>query len=355
MITANKTPFEQAAAYLTPFRKELAELPRSFTDTVSEIRLRAGQPVTLESSQNRKRLEKLVTVGQIAECVREFCGQSVHSYEKQFREGWLTLKGGHRAGFTGTAVLDSHGRVTAVKDVSSVNVRIARQYKGSADELFAAFTSFDTQGLLMIGKPLSAKTTVLRDLCRQLSRTSKVALIDERSEIAAVYKGTPTLDVGENTDVLDVFPKGEGIMAAMRNLSPEYLLCDEIGYEVREVAALANAGIKLILTAHAGSIEEARKSERITALLQSGGITHIALFGSDNNIGRLQRYERVHEFSANSANSANSGNSRGNRGGSGGGGGGRVFFSAPQKAGGNPPRFDANALRNVNPDSPQTT
>jgi stage III sporulation protein AA len=293
MVTVKKTPFEQAVAYLVGLR-ELSELPRHVTDEVCEIRLRAGQPVTLELCGGKRiRLNRNVSPATINECIREFCGQSVHSHERQFKEGWLTLCGGHRAGFTGTAVLRD-GKVENLRDVSSVNLRIAREHSGSADELYEKLP--ETASLLIIGKPLSAKTTVLRDLCRIISTKSKIALVDERGEIAAVHAGIPSLDVGANTDVLNGFPKDSGIMSALRNLSPEYIFCDEIAWEYDELAQVANSGVKLVLTAHAGSLHEAVNSPRIAKILDSKHITHIALLGHGKNIGKLEVFTHVEQL-----------------------------------------------------------
>jgi stage III sporulation protein AA len=323
MIKTKRTPFEQAAEYLGVLRPRLSALPRSITDTVREIRLRAGQPAVLElGAGKRMKLGEAVTAEQIGDCVREFCGHSVHSYEKQFREGWLTLRGGHRAGFTGTAVL-SGGAVGNLRDISSVNLRIARQYTGCADDLLMRLRSGAEEpvGLLIIGRPMSAKTTVLRDLCRQLSANHKISLIDERAEVAAVHNGVPALDVGENTDVLNNFPKAQGIMTALRSLSPEYVVCDEIGWEVGELTAVANSGVKLILTAHSGSLQQAYSSARINALLSAGGISHIALLGHGKNIGKVEFYGRNKHY--NGDFSRDSGDS-----------GGALLFLPPETAGG---------------------
>jgi len=323
MITAKKSPFEQAAGCLGALKPRFANLPRRLTDSVQEIRLRAGRPVTLECSADYSERRVVlpgaaVTPEEIAECMREFCGFSVHSCEKQLREGWITLAGGHRAGFCGTAVLNN-GEISSIRDVSSVNLRIARQFIGSADELYANMDGGVT-GLLIIGRPMSAKTTVLRDLCRLLSEKNKVALIDERGEIAAVHSGLPTLNVGDNTDVLDGFPKGSGIMTALRVLSPEYIICDEIGWEADEIAACSNGGVKLILTAHCGSAAEARGSKRIRTLINAGGISHTALLGYGKNIGKIEYYGSCAKI--------NGGGNRGNVG----DGGGAFFFLPPENA-----------------------
>ena len=325
MITAKKTPFEQAIGYLGSLRAGFDELPRYVTETVNEIRLRAGRPIMLECKDRRIKLTEVAKYEQINECVREFCGHSIHSFEKQFKEGWLTLEGGHRAGFTGTAVLNN-GKVENIRDVSSVNLRIARQYIGCAEDLYYRMSAdnSDFNGLLIIGKPMSAKTTILRDLCRLISIQNKVALIDERSEVAAMSGGIPALDVGENTDVLNNFPKGEGILTALRSLSPEYVVCDEIGRETVELAALTNSGVKMVLTAHSGSLSEAYSSERIKALLATGGISHIAVLGHGKNIGKVEFYGTNKQYENN-----NGGNRthNGDRGGS-------LFFLPIEKAGG---------------------
>ncbi|MCL2035830.1 MAG: hypothetical protein FWG83_00380 [Oscillospiraceae bacterium] len=332
MVTAKKTPFEQAAGKLGRLKQRFFALPRSVTDAVCEIRLRAGQPITLELG-NGKRIKvsnEVVTLEQISECLQEFCGHSIHSYEKQFKEGWLTIEGGHRAGFTGTAVMrDGCSGVDNVRDISSVNLRIARQFVGCAEDLYSriktdagANPDEDFTGLLIIGSPMSGKTTVLRDLCRLISGGHKVSLIDERSEIAAVHNGIPTLDIGENTDVLNNFPKSQGIMCALRSLSPEYVFCDEIGFEAAELTTLSNSGIKMVLTAHSGSLRQAYACVRIRQLLGVGGISHIALLGIGKNIGKVEFYgtnKHNHDFGGNSLNHNRDS-------------GGTLFFLPPENA-----------------------
>jgi stage III sporulation protein AA len=325
MITIKQSPFEQAVSYLKPLKAQFT-MPRHITDTVREVRLRAGQPVVLETNDGRIRLTESVSPEQLQECVREFCGYSIHSHEKQFREGWLTLRGGHRAGFTGTAVLGNreNERVENIRDISSVNLRIARQFIGCADDLYSRMLSDEGEltGLLIVGRPMSAKTTILRDLCRQISGKHKVALIDERGEVAAIHNSIPSLDVGENTDVLNNFPKGQGIMTALRSLSPEFVICDEIGWEVAELAALANSGVRMVMTAHSGGLKEAYSSARIRRLLSAGGISHIAVLGFGKNIGKVEFYGTNKHSSNNSSNPSDShGDSSG-----------AVFFLSPENA-----------------------
>ncbi|MCL2633889.1 MAG: hypothetical protein FWD34_05170 [Oscillospiraceae bacterium] len=336
MITAKKSPFEQAIGFLGGLKSKscFIELPRRITDNVQELRLRTGQPVTLECPDERIRIGASVTAEELAECVREFCGYSVHSCEKQFREGWLTLAGGHRAGFCGTAVIKNN-EVDTIRNISSVNLRIARQFIGCANELSSRMDG-SVSGLLIIGKPMSAKTTVLRDLCRTLSERHKIALIDERGELAAVYEGKASLDVGDNTDILDNFPKAQGIMTALRNLSPEFIICDEIGWETEELISCANSGVRIVMTAHCSSVGEAYTSRRIQSLLAYGGITHIALLGHGKNIGKIEFYGTNKYIENNhSSNFNNIGNN-----------GGALFFIPSENAGREASGTNANRIAN---------
>lgn len=241
---------------------------------ICEIRLRTGQPIVLETTRGRFLLDRKATPEEIADCIKSFCHYSLHSYERELREGFITLKGGHRAGFCGSAVL--HGdRIDMVKNISSINIRIAREIPGAAEPLEQTVFDSDFRGLLIVGKPMSGKTTVLRDLCRIIGNSRKLAVIDTRSEIAATYNGVPQNDVGVHTDVLNGYPRSEGMEIAVRTLSPEYIACDEITGEHDFTTLCLGAGVKLIFTAHCGDIAQARS----TPLVKSGAISHIAFLG----------------------------------------------------------------------------
>ena len=241
---------------------------------VCEIRLRAGQPIVLETVRGRFSLDRKATPEEIAECIKSFCHYSLHSYERELREGFITLKGGHRAGFCGSAVLHDD-RIDTIKNISSINIRIAREITGTAEPLEQTVFSENFRGLLIAGRPMSGKTTVLRDLCRIIGNKYKLAVIDTRSEIAATYSGQPQNDIGVYTDVLNGYPRSEGIEIAVRTLSPEYIACDEITGETNFTDICLNSGVKLIFTAHCGSMAQAQN----IPLVKSGAISHIAFLG----------------------------------------------------------------------------
>ena len=202
----------------------------------------------------------------IAECFLELCRNSVHSFAREISEGYITLPGGHRVGFCGTAV-GQGGKLSTIKDISSLNIRFAREVRGCAGELCSRAFRDGLCSLVVCGKPLSGKTTILRDMARILGDTHRVAVVDTRGEISGVYEGVPALDIGENTDVLNGYSRADGIMCALRSLSPEVIICDEIGGDAEEIRQCMNCGVKLVVSAHAGSIPELMSRPALQGLL----------------------------------------------------------------------------------------
>ncbi len=273
MVSAAVSQNNSILSYLGSVGASIAKSKYRINE-MCEIRLRAGRQIALETVKGRVTLDKIVTAQDINECIKIFCIYSVHSYEKEIQNGYITLKGGHRAGFCGTAVIKD-GKLEGIKDISSINLRIAREVSGCGERLSEVVFSEDFHGLLIAGKPMSGKTTVLRDLCRIIGNKNKLAVIDSRGEIAAVYGGIPQNDIGTFTDVLNGYGKTEGIEIATRTLSPEYIACDEITGEEDSVKMCLNSGVKIIFTLHCGNIEQAKKSK--TA--KTGAISHIAFLG----------------------------------------------------------------------------
>lgn len=286
--------FYEAARLVPPFEGVLRTVPARIAEKACEIRLRTGRPVVVETPDERHILrDTIASSDELRACIKYFCDYSLYSAEREIADGRITLKGGHRAGFTGTAVIKC-GTVTAIKDISSINLRIAAEHKGIAEKLMS-LTAFerDMKGLLLLGAPMSAKTTMLRDYARLLSAFARTSVIDENGEIAAVYKGVAQNDIGLNCDVLDMFPKTEGIMRAVRLLSPEYLICDEVGAEYEQLADCAGKGVKLILSAHCGSMEEAADNRAVRALIDAGAVNYCALLGCGAEIGKVKGLWRV--------------------------------------------------------------
>lgn len=232
-----------------------ADLILYLTAETEEIRFRRNRPVIfLENGQ------ELVTPyrfdeKQMDDLVDQLTEGSLSSYFDTIRQGFITIKGGHRVGLSGTAVYEDN-RLTYLKDISSVNLRVAKEVIGAADELFQVVGHLDPlPGILMISPPGHGKTTLLRDFLRQLSEKRpgiRISLIDERGEIAATHHGTAQNNLGGRCDILNGYQKSDGIPMAIRSLSPNVIAVDEIGNREDESSLLTayHAGISVVATIH---------------------------------------------------------------------------------------------------------
>lgn len=208
---------------------------------------------------------------------------SLHSFQRELNAGFVTVRGGHRAGIAGTAATGD-GKVLSVTDIGSITLRVARQIKGVGEELCRMLFSSGIHSTLLVGAPASGKTTLLRDVTRCLSsgmsgQYCKVSLIDERGELAAVYRGMAQNDVGVMTDVFDGYPKGEGMAIALRSMTPGLLVIDEIATEqdAASIRQSLNAGVPVLATVHAKSMEELHRKKHISSLLAEGAFLNIVL------------------------------------------------------------------------------
>jgi len=198
------------------------------------------------ASESPVRHEELSAVLELA------TGGSVHSSAESIKNGFITVSGGHRIGLCGTAVVQNK-EISFIKDISSVSVRIAKEFTGIAEKLATELNMDGKFGnTLIISPPGYGKTTMLRDLIRVLSRDYRVAVADERGEIAAKYKGTPQFDIGKHTDVMEGVNKANAIMLVLRAMSPQIIAVDEITAQedIQAIEAAANCGVGLLATAH---------------------------------------------------------------------------------------------------------
>ncbi|MCM1487395.1 MAG: hypothetical protein NC203_03420 [Firmicutes bacterium] len=285
MVTASICENESILSYLGILGTVIGKSKFHLRD-ICEIRLRAGRPIVLETTRGRFALDRIASFDEINECMKGFCHYSMHSYEKEMREGYITLKGGHRAGFCGNAVIRDN-TLENVKDISSINLRIAREVMGCGEVLKETVFKSNFKGLIICGRPMSGKTTVLRDICRIIGNKSKLSVIDSRGEIAAVYGGIPQNDVGIFTDVLTGYEKEQGIEIAVRTLSPEYIACDEITGASSYAKLCSDSGARLLFTLHCSCINSAMECKAV----KSGVISHIALLG-----GKLGQIAEIAEI-----------------------------------------------------------
>ena len=281
----NKLNF--AADLLTPrVSAAVMSIPEIERQRINEIRLRLSKPLscTIFSKEyyvtptgrltNSPQDGIIISQEDIAVTYDKAFESSLHSYQKEIRQGYITTEGGNRVGFCGTAVLsnDRQSRVENVKHISSINIRIAREVIGCAESLYKRAFADGAVSLLIGGSPSSGKTTILRDLCRLCSRDYRVSLIDERNELSNSKNGIPCNDVGNKCDVFCGYTKYDAIMTAVKVMTPQILICDEIGSEddLRALRYAINSGVKLIATAHCSSLDELKKRPVVSKLIKNG-------------------------------------------------------------------------------------
>ena len=250
--------------------RDLFEGTEPERDGFTELRFRCNGPVTLLKGREEFFLHSqggltqktdsayCCSVNEIREMMEYISNFSVYAYEEELKQGFITIPGGHRVGLCGKVVL-SEGRIKTIRNISFLNIRLAKERKGCADVLIPYLYDGDRLcHTLIVSAPGCGKTTLLRDLIRQVSNGStkhrgrKVGVVDERSELAACYYGVPQNDLGMRTDVLDGCPKENGMELLLRAMSPEVIAVDELGGE-REVAMAVRAignGCSLLATMH---------------------------------------------------------------------------------------------------------
>lgn len=285
--------FEQAIDVLCEnIKGRLQGVTESIKGTAIEIRMRTGLPLMINTVSesafllinggvtcNNRPGVYLVTDEDIQQSFRKICGYSVHSYQNEIRNGYLTVKG-NRIGFCGTAVVED-GKITTLRKITSLNVRIARQIHNTADPIVSLFRQKGLCGVLILGAPATGKTTMLKDLVRQLANGSfgrfvQISVVDERGEIAGERSDCFCNDLGVSSDVLSGYPKGKGMETAIRTMAPEMIVCDEIGNreDVTAVLEAVNSGVQVVATMHAGSIEEFMRKPVAQPLLDSGAFAY---------------------------------------------------------------------------------
>jgi len=234
-------------------------------ENVCEIRLRRGMPLVLV---NMGQSVYITAKGRVTEDYREgyfvterdikrgmelITKSSVYAYEDEIQNGYVTVEGGHRVGICGEVVVSEKG-ILQMRAVQSLNYRFAREVIGCADSVMSKILS--PQGVkntLLVSPPMKGKTTMLRDIARQLSLMGKrVSIVDERREIAACSDGVPAFELGANCDVLSGAPKAEGMMLMLRSMSPEVIITDEIGGEAdfAAIREIKKRGVKIITSLH---------------------------------------------------------------------------------------------------------
>ncbi len=270
---------------------------------IQEIRIRINKPIMIKIFSKNYYLDifgnisdcetndsYIVTKDQISQCFQKICEYSLYAHQEQINNGFITLDGGHRVGICGTAVLKNN-EIINIKNISSLNIRVAKMIYNVADELIERVMLDGLNGVLICGKPGSGKTTLLKDIIRQIStgklgQLYNISVIDERGEITGGYNNFEiSRDFGDSVDIFDGYLKAEGMMMAVRTMTPDLIVCDEIGTEkeTKSIESVLNSGVKVIATIHAGNEEEIYTKPQIKRLISIMAFDKIVLLDSEKN------------------------------------------------------------------------
>lgn len=277
---------------------------------LQEVRLRMNAPIILVYDNEeyfltmQSRLVKeikdayLVHRNEIKETMEYISNYSLYAFEDEIRQGFITIQGGHRVGIAGKVIIEG-GRIKSIKHISFINIRLSHQVKGCANQIMPYLYDKQTNEVyhtLLISPPRCGKTTLLRDIIRQVSDGNRymggmsVGVVDERSEIGACYLGVPQNEIGIRTDILDCCPKAEGMMMLIRSMSPRVIAVDEIGFkeDMEAIEYVINCGCQLLATVHGSSMEDIRNKPVLRTMLQEGIFKRYIVLSNRRKIGTIE-------------------------------------------------------------------
>jgi len=297
----------------TSLQNYLNDLGKKTWNKIEEIRLRKFRPLLISVGNkdlfvdSRGALSEdkdhavVVSERIIGQTIKLLTQSSIYALEEELRRGYITMEGGHRVGIVGRVILDK-GKIKSMKQISSLNMRISREIIGAADKILPYIIRPEGNQIynsLIVSPPGCGKTTLLRDLTRQLSNGSvqlnfrgfNIGVVDERSEIAGTFQGRTQHEVGIRTDILDASPKAEGMMLLIRSMSPEIIVTDELGNpeDLNAIHEVLNAGVKVLSTFHARDKDEVFNRKGFQELFSKNLFERYIILCREPEVGTIKK------------------------------------------------------------------
>ena len=260
---------------------------KRIVEEIQEIRLRADRPIILKLRNQSIVTQYDISQTEILQIVERLCENSIYAYKNQICEGFITVKGGHRVGIIGSCVIEN-GKIINIKYISSLNIRIAKEIINCSKRILPEIIDIENATIyntILVSPPGKGKTTVIRDIIRNLSngiedmnfKGKTCGVVDERGEIAAMYKGIPQNDIGIRTDVIENVNKNIGIHILVRSMAPEIIACDEIGSkeDVEAIRYALYSGVKGIFTMHGSNIDDVKNNKQVYELVENKEIQKV--------------------------------------------------------------------------------
>ena len=297
-----KNQKKQIIRVLSESVQKIIEQERMDFSELQEIRLRIGQPVTVlyqneelilpTMYSEKKRLGKQ----EMKETIEHISNYSLYVYEHELKQGFITIEGGHRVGMAGQVIMEG-GKIKNMKYISSINIRVSHEVLDCANKIFPYITyNKQMYHTLIISPPRCGKTTLLRDVIRQISDGNRwikgctVGVVDERSELGGCYLGVIQNNLGMRTDILDRCPKADGMIMLIRSMAPQVVAVDEIGAkeDVHAIEYAMHCGCKMLATAHGDSMEEICKKPIFEKLIREKRFERYVILSNRYRLGGIE-------------------------------------------------------------------